>query len=149
MRKEESGRKISAGILSALHKISLRKQWHNISNKSKDSNSGAKDKKSIWDKLQSIRVQLSIGILIPIIILSFFNVISYKKSEQAIINKYEASTSDTIDAISKFMNLGFSMIEKSSLEITLDINFKEFFSLSAEEALSSVKPMMTSMTEYH
>jgi methyl-accepting chemotaxis protein len=139
MRKEESKRKMSARILSRLRKINFKRLWQNISHKSKDSNDGKRESKSFWEKLQSIRVQLSIGILIPIIILAFFNVISYKKSEEAIITKYEASTSDTIDAISKYMNLGFSMIEKSSLEITLDINFKEFFDLSAEEAKNSIK----------
>lgn len=94
---------------------------------------------AFWNRLQSIKVQLFIGLLIPIVLLAAYGVISYKKSEDAIISNYEASSSDTINAISKYMNLGFSMIEKSSLEITLDINFKKFFELSAEEAANSVK----------
>ena len=94
---------------------------------------------SFWNRLQSIKVQLFIGLLIPIILLAAYGFISYKKSEKAIISNYEYSASDTINAISKYMNLGFSTIEKSSLEITLDINFQKFFALSAEEAANSVK----------
>ena len=94
---------------------------------------------SFRNRMQSIRVQLFIGLLIPIVFLAIYGVVSYKKSEAAIISNYEASASDTMDAISKYMNLGFNMIEKSSLELTLDINFKEFFDLTAEEAISKTK----------
>lgn len=98
-----------------------------------------KESTSFRNKLKSIKIQLSIGLLIPIVFLAVYGIVSYKKSEEAIISNYEASASDTMNAISKYMNLGLSMIEKSSLEITLDINFKDFFNLSAEEAISSVK----------
>lgn len=94
---------------------------------------------AFWDKLQSIKVQLSIGLLIPIILLAVYSVVSYKISEEAIINNYEESALNTVDAISKYMNLGFSMVERSSLELTIDINFKDFFNLSAEEAINSTK----------
>ncbi|MDF2905162.1 MAG: methyl-accepting chemotaxis sensory transducer [Herbinix sp.] len=105
---------------------------------------GTDDKKvrertTLLNRLQSIKVQLAIGLLIPIVLLAVYGVVSYKKSEGAIIDNYENSAMDTIDAISTYMNLGFSMVEKSSLEITLDTNFKKYFELKLEEALDSKK----------
>ncbi|NLO41390.1 MAG: hypothetical protein GX115_18240, partial [Ruminiclostridium sp.] len=70
------------------------------------------------------------GLLIPIILLAVYGFVSYSKSEEAIISNYEASSLDTMNVISKYMNFGFNLIEKSSLEITSDINFKEFFDLT-------------------
>ena len=87
----------------------------------------------------SIKAKLAIGLLIPILFLAIYGVISYKKSEDAIINSYESSASDTINAINKYMNLGLSMAERSSMEIILDINFKNYFQLNLEEAMSKVK----------
>ena len=98
----------------------------------------------IWDrikgiKLQSIKLQLVIGLLIPILLLAVYGVLSNKKAEDAIIGKYEESAADTIDAVSTYMNFGFGMIEKSTQEITLDLNFRRFFESSYEDAVSSVK----------
>lgn len=96
-------------------------------------------KSKLWNRLHSIRVRLFIGLLVPIILLSVYGLVSNKISENAIIHKYEKSASDTIDAISKYMNLGLSMVEKSSMEIILDINFKKFFELKYEDAIGSTK----------
>lgn len=93
----------------------------------------------LWNRFQSIKARLAIGLLIPIIFLAVYGVVSYKNTEDALITNYENSSLDTMDAISKYMNLGFVMMEKSSLELTLDINFKKFFDLSYDEAMSSTK----------
>ncbi|MHB8130862.1 MAG: methyl-accepting chemotaxis protein [Mobilitalea sp.] len=122
--------------LKKLENIRFLKQLKNISQRTKGTNTKSA---TFWNKLQSIKIQLAIGLLIPVILLAIYGVISYKISEDAIISNYEESASDTINAISKYMNLGFSMVEKSSLEITLDTNFKKFFTLNAEEAADSVK----------
>lgn len=87
----------------------------------------------------SIKVKLAIGLLIPILFLAIYGVVSYKRSEKAIISNYEVSTSDTTNAINKYMSLGLSMAEQSSMEIILDINFKKYYEMSFEEAMASVK----------
>ncbi len=98
---------------------------------------------SIGDKLRniklseqwaSIKFQLSIGLLIPIVFLAVFGVVSYKRSERAIIGNYEASSSDTIDAVNKYMNLGLSTAERASMELVYDATFKQFFEMDYEEA---------------
>lgn len=98
----------------------------------------------LWDGLKSIEIQsikfkLAVGLLIPILLLAIYGVISYKKSEDAIIGKYEESAADTIDAVSKYMNFALAMAEKSTQEITLDINFRKFYELSYEKAVDSMK----------
>lgn len=91
---------------------------------------------SIWG---SIKVKLAVGLLVPVLFLAVYGVMSYQKSEEAIIKNYEVSASDTINATKKYMNLGLSMAEQSSMEIVLDINFKKFFELSFEDAMASKK----------
>ncbi|NLO08390.1 MAG: methyl-accepting chemotaxis protein [Clostridiales bacterium] len=104
--------------------------------------SGFKDKiqslplSGLWG---SIKVKLAIGLLIPILFLALYGVISYKRSEDAIIGNYEVSALDTTNAINKYMSLGLSMAEQSAMEIVLDINFKKFYEMSYEEAMASVK----------
>ena len=109
------------GVLIKLGNFGYLKLHKAISQNTSDGEAVTNRKKesmTFWNKLQSIKVQLFIGLLIPIVFLAFYGIVSYKKSEEAIISNYEAGASDTMDAISKYMNLGFSMIEKSSLEIT-------------------------------
>lgn len=99
-----------------------------------------KDKKMLLGGFfSSVKAKLSLGLIIPIILLAVYGVVSYQKSEDAIIGNYETSSLDTIDAISKYLNLGFTMIDKSTMEISLDINFREFFQLKYDEAMASVK----------
>jgi len=89
--------------------------------------------------LGSIKAKLAIGLVIPILFLAVYGVVSYKKSEDAIIGNYVASATDTIDAMNNYMNLGLSMAERSSMELTLDINFKQFFDLTYEQAKANAK----------
>lgn len=109
-------------------------------NREKKNTDNSKDRKVVLGGLfNSVKVKLSIGLLIPIVMLAVYGVVSYQKSEDAIIGNYEVSSLDTIDAISKYLNLGFSMIDKSTMEISLDINFREFFELKFDQAMSNVK----------
>jgi methyl-accepting chemotaxis protein len=100
-----------------------------------------KENSTFWNKLQSIRVQLFIGLLIPIVFLAVYGIVSYTKSEEAIISNYEASASDTMDAISNYMDFGFAMIDKASIDITVSATFDDFFKLSAEDALAKANTL--------
>jgi methyl-accepting chemotaxis protein len=101
---------------------------------------GGKIKKlPIFGLWGSIKVKLAIGLLIPILFLAVYGLVSYKRSEDAIIGNYEVSALDTTNAINKYMSLGLSMAEQSAMEIVLDINFKKFYELDYEEAMSSTK----------
>lgn len=93
---------------------------------------------SLLDLLGSIKVKLALGLLIPILLLSIYGVISYKTSENAIVHNYETSATDTINAIKKYMNLGLTMAEQSSMEMILDVNLQSFFDLSYDEVMTRV-----------
>ncbi len=134
--KKKSHTKKRLGVFGKTNGTNVTKKRRNSAKRATGEIAG---RRSFWRRLQSIKVQLSIGLLIPILLLAIYGVVSYKRSEEAIIGNYEASASDTVDALSRYMNLGLSMVEKSSMEITLDINFKDFFELSLAEAISSVK----------
>ncbi len=93
-----------------------------------------KSKKNNIKGFYSIKYQLAIGLFIPVILLAVYGVVSYRKSEEAIVSNYEESTIDTVDAMSKYMNMGLYMMEKSALELASDINVKDFFDLEYDEA---------------
>ena len=144
MKKQKENHGIKLSVKAKDMFISVRQLFkHNtISQNTEDKDTelvSKQEKQRIWHKFQSIKVQLAVGLLIPILLLAIYGIVSYSKSEKAIIGNYESSAANTIDAISTYMNLGFNMVEKSSLEITLDTNFKKFFELSAEEALQNTK----------
>lgn len=101
--------------------------------------SAAKSGGRLLGKLNSIKYRLTIGLVVPIVLLAVYGVVSYKRTESAIISNHEASTHNTIDAIARFMNFGLTMIDKTAMEITNDTNFKSFFDLSFDEAIANSK----------
>lgn len=105
----------------------------------KDEVGNEKQKTSLFHKVQSIKVRLAVGLLIPVILLAVYGVYSYNTSEKALQETYERSATDTINAISTYLNLGFVMIDKSSMELALDININKFFKLTYEESQETVK----------
>lgn len=75
----------------------------------------------------SIRVKLFIGLLIPIVLLALYGVISYSRSEKAIITNYENSSAATIKAVGDFLEFGFKAIEERSSEMLLDDDIGTYF----------------------
>ena len=92
---------------------------------------------SFWHKLHSIKVKLAIGLLVPVILLAVYGVYSYKTSEAALTKNYERSTKDTISAVSKYLNLGFVMIDKSSIEFSLGAKLVEYFRQSYDISIAN------------
>jgi methyl-accepting chemotaxis protein len=83
--------------------------------------------KHISGALRSIRLKLLIGLLIPIVLLALYGTISYRKSEEAIITNFENSSLDTINAVSDYLNFGFTVIQEKSAELLLDPNIGEYY----------------------
>lgn len=117
-------------------KSSRPKKEKNTTQRSPDA---GQKRSAFWDRLNSIRYRLSIGLIIPIALLAIYGIVSYKRAEEAIIGNHEASTHNTIDAISRFMNFGLNMIDKTAMEITNDTNIKEYFNLGYDAAMSNIK----------
>ena len=103
-------------------------------NEPKETKEANESNKSLTNRFHSIKYQLAIGLLIPVVLLAVYGVVSYYKSVAAIVSNYEESTIDTVDAMSKYMNMGLSMMERSALEITSDVNIRDYFDLDYDEA---------------
>ena len=77
------------------------------------------ERKSIWNKFKGIRVKLLVAFSMPIILMAIFGVVSYQKSAKAIISNYEKSATNTLNAVSDYLDLGMSSVEEKSVEILL------------------------------
>ncbi|MDF2905192.1 MAG: methyl-accepting chemotaxis sensory transducer [Herbinix sp.] len=84
-------------------------------------------RKSVLSIFRSMRLKLLIGLLIPVVLLALYGTISYRKSEQAIITNYENSSLDTINAVSDYLNFGFTVIQEKSGELLLDSDIGEYY----------------------
>ncbi len=76
---------------------------------------------------RSIRFKILFGLLVPIVLLAIYGTISYRKSEEAIITNYENNSLDTINAVSDYLNFGFTMIQEKSGELLLDSDIGEYY----------------------
>ncbi len=100
LTKFQKANKVSSSRKNSEQAVSIGVPWHG----------------RMLQRLNGIWVQLLIVILIPILCLSVFGVISYQKSSEAIIENYEKSTMDTLNAISSYMALGLNSVAGKSLE---------------------------------
>ncbi len=89
--------------------------------------------KNILHLFQSIRFKLFIGLLIPIVLLALYGVISYSRSEKAIITNYENSSAATIKAVGDFLDFGFKAIEERSSEMLLDDDIGTYFNRQEDQ----------------
>lgn len=120
-----------------------------VKNKKKKSNSQKKDDRKKFlnikintnnkfvRKLYGIRSQLIISFAIPIILMLIFGITSYQKSSSALINNYEKSSTDTINAIKEYILMGTYSVATKSYDMTDDDIIKEYYNhatdLSGEE----------------
>ncbi len=84
-------------------------------------------RKTVFGFFRSIRLKILVGLLIPIVLLALYGTISYRKSEEAIITNYENSSLDTINAVSDYLNFGFTVIQEKSGELLLDSDIGEYY----------------------
>lgn len=138
-KKKDKNSTVKSGIdikkLVNTVQIKLKNTFSKKKEKSNNSTNEKKAKSSLLHKLQSIKIKLAIGLLIPVILLAVYGVYSYKTSEKALKSNYETSAQDTMNALSTYMNLGFVMAEKSSMEIAIDTNYIKFLKLDYAEAI--------------
>lgn len=114
------------------------------SRKSKLENLKKKDTKhrefSIVGYFQRISFKVCIGLLIPIVLMAIYGVISYQKSEDAIVQNYEVSVGDTLDSVSEFLDFGLNIVKQKSIEMQLDNNMKKYYtSYGTENAIDKVR----------
>lgn len=91
------------------------------------SNVRSKIKTIVLEMLQKIGLKLFIGLLIPVLLLGIYGVLSYRKSQEAIINNYIYNAADAIKATSDYLSFGLDMVKQNSMDLTLDENVIEFY----------------------
>lgn len=119
----------------------------NIKNKTKEKGK----KKSVFDKLQRISVKLTIGLLIPVILLILYAAISYTISERTITRNYEKSVSNTLNAVGDYINLKLDFVEQKALEVGMISNIDVVYGAgssekSREESKNALEDVLASVT---
>ncbi len=74
----------------------------------------------------SIKVQLIIGFILPILFLIFIGMFSYEKARMNLISNYEKATLSSISMGSKYLDFGFEMAVSDTLQLTLDSSLADY-----------------------
>lgn len=93
-----------------------------------------------------IRGQLLLGFLFPVLLMAVLGIVSFKKSENAIVVNYERSSSDTINAVKDYLNLGLVMIEDKSFNLLNNANLTSYYS-SNQGSISSMVQYFTGLKQ--
>jgi methyl-accepting chemotaxis protein len=86
-----------------------------------------KERKRIFDQLKGIRIKILGAFFVPVILLAVFGLVSYQKSSKAIITNYEKSTTDTLNAVSKYIGLGLKSVQDKAIEFSLSNTVENYY----------------------
>jgi methyl-accepting chemotaxis protein len=85
------------------------------------------EKKKFLSHFRGIRAKILIAVFIPILMMACFGYISYDKSSSAIITNYENSTTDTLNAVSNYLNLGLTTVSDKAIEFSLSQYVQDYY----------------------
>lgn len=68
----------------------------------------------------SLKAQLAIGFVVPVILVISIGIYAYNKAEQGMVNNYREATAQALDMTADYMNFGFEAVWASALEINSD-----------------------------
>ena len=108
-------------------KKKLEEKTQNVKEKKQKVKTEVKEKKKILNQFRGIRAKILLGFFIPVILLGIFGVVSYQKSADAIITNYEKSTNDTLNAVSKYLELGLSSVSDKAIEFSLSKSVEDYY----------------------
>ncbi len=98
-----------------------------------------RERLKILDRFNGIRVKILAAFSIPVILLAVFGVVSYQTSSEAIITNYEKSTTDTLNAVSKYLGLGLSSVADKAIEFSLSNTVENYYRrVNKEDTLDNV-----------
>ena len=83
--------------------------------------------KSRLERFQKIGLKLFTALFIPVALLLIYGLLSYQKSQHAIINNYEISTGNTVEAVSDYINYALIIVRQKSLEYQLSTELQQCF----------------------
>lgn len=102
-------------------KAKAKKKVKDVSEKKKEVIAGS-------SKLSSIKLKLIVTSIIPVVLIIILGLVTYSKASTAIISNYEKSTTETINTMGLYINLGLTNIEARSLQFVTNKNLTSYYS---------------------
>lgn len=103
-----------------------------------------KSKSKIFQKMLNIRAKLLIGLLVPVLLLGTYGLISYSKSENAIIGNYKKSSAGTLNAVSDYLAFGLNIADEKSNEMLENPDIRLYYGKKDD----TVNPLDTINQQY-
>lgn len=117
-----------------------------FSKKGRGKDNRGNKKSGFTGRFQKIGIKLLAGLLIPVVLLMVYGVVSYQKSERAIVSNYEESTQGTINAVKDFMDYGLNSVSQKGLELVLNSNIDTYFESAEKENYLDVNSALDGLT---
>lgn len=74
----------------------------------------------------SIRLQLAIGFIVPILFVISVGNFAYEKAKESLIGNYEEATLNSITMGSRYLDFGFSLVASDTLQLSLDSSLADY-----------------------
>ncbi|NLO08417.1 MAG: methyl-accepting chemotaxis protein [Clostridiales bacterium] len=94
-----------------------------------------------------IRTKIILGFAIPILLMALFGLLSYQKSSEGFIENYENSSTDTLNAIRDYINLGMSFVSEKSAELINSGSVDDYYNAKGELSISEKTKRFNSVKE--
>ncbi|MDD4112038.1 MAG: methyl-accepting chemotaxis protein [Herbinix sp.] len=112
-----------------------------------DKREGNRNTKIIEKRRIGIRTRIILGFAIPIILMALFGILSYQKSSRGFIENYENSSTDTLNAIRDYINLGMSFVSEKSAELINSGSVDDYYNAKGELSISEKTKRYTAVKE--
>lgn len=123
-----------------------RSKWNSKKREADDKRQKIKNEleenKATISKIKGIGTKILAAFFIPVILMGVFGIFSYDKSSKAIIGSYEKSTSDTLNAVSDYLELGFQSVSDKAVEYVLSDYISNYYLRSNEkDTIDNIKAL--------
>lgn len=89
----------------------------------------------------SLKAQLVIGFVIPVVLVALIGVYAYSTAEKGMVKNYRETTSQALSMTMDYMDFGFSSVYTNALELYNDVDLLDYIrgAMNAEEATTFAK----------
>lgn len=102
---------------------------------------------SFWNKFRGISFKILLGFAVPVILMAVFGIVSYQKASKAIIGNYEKSTTDTLNAVSDYLELSLIIVSDKSTEFLNSDSINKYYNNSAELTMSENSKLLKAVQD--
>ncbi len=91
---------------------------------------------NVWNRL-TIRTKIIVSFAVPVLFMAVFGAFSYMKTSSAIIDNYENSTTETLNATKDYIMMGMNSVLDESYNLVSYDTIKSYYKKSGDESLRS------------